>query len=464
MPRGLVGRLIVSFVLAVVCFCGSTLYSSWISRTLDDEALAIAASAVPAIEHLSMVRAELRRLDTTVLRYEAHAGNAERAEVLEARTQLDDAFERYLSLPVRFGDEQALWAELHHRLAEVDRRVAAKLEDVDNGTNRYDDKIKVATDAAAEPIRRIIELNAQKARDLALRMEEGRRRNVRVALLLDLLSTLFTLTAAWLTVRALASHHRVVDERNRLVARRAEELEQFAGRVAHDVLGPLSSTRLAVGLATSRVEDPAVQRALERGQRGITRVATIVDGLLRFARAGAHPDPGAVTVVAGVVEGVVVDMETVAEAAGVTLRAAAVPDCAVAGNAGVLVSVVENLVRNAIKYMGERPVRTVDLRVLLRGAMVRLEVQDSGPGIAPALLDTVFDPHVRGRTQGQPGIGLGLATVKRIVECHGGKVGVQSKLEEGSLFWCELPRAESVESTPAEAPAAPAPLQNRREE
>src|ERR1700761_829185 len=125
MPRGLVSRLVVSFVLAIVCFCGSTIYSSWIARTLDDEALAIAASAVPAIEHLSTVRAELRRLDTAVLRYEAHAGTPERAEVLEARARLDDAFERYLSLPVRFGDEQALWAELHHRLAEVDRRVAA---------------------------------------------------------------------------------------------------------------------------------------------------------------------------------------------------------------------------------------------------------------------------------------------------------------------------------------------------
>ncbi|HEX4458089.1 MAG TPA: ATP-binding protein [Polyangia bacterium] len=454
MPRGLLSRLIISFVLAIVCFCGSTIYSSWISRALDDEALAIAASAVPAIEHLSNVRAELRRLDTAVLRYEAHAGAPERGEVLEARAQLDEAFERYLSLPSRFGDEQTLWAELHHRLAEVDRIVAAKLEDVDNGTNRYDDKVKLATDAAAEPIRRIIDFNAQKARDLALRMEHGRRRNVRVALLLDLLSTLFTLTAAWLAVRALSSHHRVVDERNRLVARRAEELELFAGRVAHDVLGPLSSTRLAVGLAATRVEDPTVQRALERGQRGITRVATIVEGLLRFARAGAQPDAGAVTPLPGVIEGVVTDLEGVAAEAGVTLHADPVPHCAVAGNAGVLVSVVENLTRNAIKYMGERPVRTVDLRVSVRGTIVRLEVQDSGPGIAPALLHSVFDPHVRGRTHGQPGIGLGLATVKRIVESHGGSVGVQSKLEEGSLFWCELPRAFHVDDSSGETRVA----------
>jgi signal transduction histidine kinase len=257
-------------------------------------------------------------------------------------------------------------------------------------------------------------------------------------------------------VRALASHHRVVDERNRLVARRAEELEQFAARVAHDVLGPLSSTRLAVDLATARVEDPAIRRALERGQRGVTRVSTIVNGLLRFARAGAQPEPGVVTLISGVIEGVMTDLETIAEEAGVTLRAAPVPHCAVPGNPGVLVSVVENLARNAIKYMGQRPVRTVDLRVSLRGTgagagtIVRLEVQDSGPGIAPELLHSVFDPHVRGRTQGQPGIGLGLATVKRIVESHGGSVGVQSKLEEGSLFWCELPRADTIDGRSSE--------------
>jgi signal transduction histidine kinase len=216
----------------------------------------------------------------------------------------------------------------------------------------------------------------------------------------------------------------------------------FAGRVAHDILGPLSATRLAVGAVDSKLQDPALKRTLERGSRGVDRVATIVDGLLRFARAGAQPEPGVVSSVAPVVQAIVADLEPVAQEAGVTLTLAPVPPCAIYGHAGVLSSIIENLVRNAVKYMGSRPERRVGVSVDPRDRFVRLEIEDSGPGIPPSLYDTIFDPHVRGRTNGKPGIGLGLATVKRIAESHGGKVGFRSRLDVGTCFWVELPRAD----------------------
>ena len=142
------------------------------------------------------------------------------------------------------------------------------------------------------------------------------------------------------------------------------------------------------------------------------------------------------------VQAVVAELEPVAQEAGVVLALAPVSACAIYGHAGVLSSIVENLVRNAVKYMGERNERRVDVRVEPHGGMVRLEVEDSGPGIPPAFYDTIFDPHVRGRTDGKPGIGLGLATVKRIAESHGGKVGFRSRLDAGTIFWVELPRAD----------------------
>jgi signal transduction histidine kinase len=54
--------------------------------------------------------------------------------------------------------------------------------------------------------------------------------------------------------------------------------------------------------------------------------------------------------------------------------------------------------------------------------------------------DTIFEPYVRGRNSNQPGIGLGLATVRRIVESHRGRVGVQSR-PGCTCFWFELPKA-----------------------
>jgi signal transduction histidine kinase len=84
--------------------------------------------------------------------------------------------------------------------------------------------------------------------------------------------------------------------------------------------------------------------------------------------------------------------------------------------------------------------------------VVRFEVHDTGPGIASTMLESVFQPHVR-LQQRQPGIGLGLATVKRIADAHGGRVGVQSRLDVGSVFWVELPRADVDDAATSASPS-----------
>jgi signal transduction histidine kinase len=441
MPRGILTRLLIAFGLAILSFCGSSLYAGYVTREVDDSARSIARNAMPSIEHLAETRGELRLLDVAVTRYEASPTAANRAAVTSARDRMNIAFERYLAEPETFPGEQELWAELHGSLATVDHTVEAALVDIGAGRSAGN-RVTLAMNSATTSIRRAIDFNADAAGWLAQRIENDHRRAVDVSLLLDGVSTLLTILVAFLAVRALQHHHRIVDERNKLVERRAEELEQFAGRVAHDILGPLSATRMAVGHVGAQLSDPAMQRMLERGQRGVERVSTIVDGLLRFARAGARPEPGAVSSVAPIVQSVAVELEPIAQAAGVTLSVAEAPPCAVYGHAGVINSLVENLARNAIKYMGDRRTREVEVRVLPQSGFVRIEVEDSGPGIPPALYETIWDPHVRGRTEGKPGIGLGLATVKRIAEAHGGRVGFRSRLDVGTTFWVELPRAD----------------------
>jgi len=100
-----------------------------------------------------------------------------------------------------------------------------------------------------------------------------------------------------------------------------------------------------------------------------------------------------------------------------------------------------NLLNNAIKYMGDDGhERRVTVRVRDLGQRARVEVADTGPGIPRELLPTLFEPYVRGATGGKPGIGLGLATVKRIAQTHGGRAGVESTPGKGSCFWFELPK------------------------
>ena len=106
--------------------------------------------------------------------------------------------------------------------------------------------------------------------------------------------------------------------------------------------------------------------------------------------------------------------------------------------------VLMNLLDNAISYTPSEG--RVDLRVrsLPDRALVRIEVQDTGFGISPKDLPHIFERFYRtentrqrkGRAQGS---GIGLAIAKTIVENHGGRIGVNSRLGEGSLFWVELP-------------------------
>ena len=77
----------------------------------------------------------------------------------------------------------------------------------------------------------------------------------------------------------------------------------------------------------------------------------------------------------------------------------------------------------------------------------------------PDLVPQAFDPYVRGRGTSEPGLGLGLATVRRLVEGHDGRYGVTSKPGEGALFWFELPAAEVP--PPDEKPRAAEPFERR---
>ena len=112
----------------------------------------------------------------------------------------------------------------------------------------------------------------------------------------------------------------------------------------------------------------------------------------------------------------------------------------VACSFGVLTSIVQNMVDNAIKHMDDALQRQVFVHTRGAGGFVRIEVEDTGPGIPRESLTSIFEPFVRGDSTAR-GTGLGLATVKKLVDAHGGRVGYQSMPGAGSLFWCELPRA-----------------------
>jgi signal transduction histidine kinase len=228
--------------------------------------------------------------------------------------------------------------------------------------------------------------------------------------------------------------------------KRAAELDAFAGRVAHDLRNPLGALSMRLALMQTRdvTEPEKVRDHVGKAIRQVGRLNITIDALLEFARAAANPPPGAHAELHEALDRVVDELRAPAQGARAELTVDAFSSpLEVACTPGALASVLSNLIGNAVKYIteGRRPLRQIHVHVEAVENIVRVEVEDTGPGLSSEAQSRAFQPFVRLTATAQPGIGLGLATVKRIVEAFGGRVGVRSALGEGSTFWFEMPKA-----------------------
>jgi len=223
----------------------------------------------------------------------------------------------------------------------------------------------------------------------------------------------------------------------------AAGLEKFAARIAHDVLSPLQSVSTALDIAAA-TQDPEKLRRCERsGKAGLRRVQTVMDGLVDFARADHPPEPAtSPAVVSAAVHSVLAELADLARAENIELRAElGAPEAAVDMELRSLQNILRHLVRNAVQYMSDPGERWVRVSVVASPSHVRLEVQDSGAGIPGSELPRLFEPYVRPKGLKKTGLGLGLATVKKLVEAHSGSVSLRPVAGLGACFVVELPRA-----------------------
>ncbi|MFL5418012.1 MAG: ATP-binding protein [Myxococcales bacterium] len=453
--------LIAAFTAVVLAFVGSTMVSQRAAREVRNLSLRISRDTAPGIESMATLRAEVRRVETLVRGAGEQAGADLDKQIADARHQLDNAQLRFQALPLS-PEERAIFPRLVANMRAFDEAVERALERARSGRGATPVRdLLPYGDAAAKAAQEILEVDAREAEQMAARIETVHERADKLALQLDAVSAILAAIAAAMAVRAVRHMIRLQEENRQLMERKAAELEQFAGRVAHDVLSPLSSVSLALSLV-QKTSGQAAQNAVARGMTSLSRVRNVVDALLDFARAGAQPEPGAVAQVREAVAGLEDEIRPAALAENVEFLVDPVPDCAVACAPGVLAVLLTNLVRNSLKYMGDSAVRRVHLGVRARRNVVVFEIADSGPGVPEELGERIFEAYVRGKRTAakKSGIGLGLATVKRLVVAHGGTVGVRRSHLGGALFWFELPRAEgecdplSVRST--ENPAHPA--------
>jgi signal transduction histidine kinase len=227
-----------------------------------------------------------------------------------------------------------------------------------------------------------------------------------------------------------ARYARDLEARNR-------ELDAFAGRVAHDIRGALTTISLAAtSSAASALSDERAREILRRGTR---RMETLVDDLLTLARVEAegHGRCDPAVVLAQVAE----DMGPRVEAERADLRVA-VAHAQVACSEGLLRQAMTNLIDNAVKYRRPDLPAAVEISGASSDGGYDLRVSDNGVGMTDEELGHVLEPFYRApRARDLPGTGLGLSIVNRIAEANGGNVTVRSRVGEGTTFTVHLPLA-----------------------
>lgn len=224
-------------------------------------------------------------------------------------------------------------------------------------------------------------------------------------------------------------------------ARLYKAREDVLGVVSHDLRNPLNVISLALGmLERPELPEPIVARQLAAVRRAVEQMKTLVSDLLDATRLEADglPMTRATLATAALLRDTCDALRTLAEQRGVTLRPAPADDLPpLLADRDRLLQVLCNLAGNAIKFSPPGGVVTVAADADRAG--VRFEVRDQGPGIAPEDLPHVFDRFWQGGRDRRHGAGLGLAIARRIVQGHGGTIGVDSRPGEGSTFHFTLP-------------------------
>ncbi|MBZ5682935.1 MAG: HAMP domain-containing protein [Acidobacteriia bacterium] len=251
------------------------------------------------------------------------------------------------------------------------------------------------------------------------------------------------------------------------MAERLESLVQAQSRllndISHELRSPLARLNVALGLARQR-SNPESADMLDRIELEASRLNELIGRILTLARLedGEQRVPCTPVPLNELVVNIAEDAEFEAQARHCHVHCVIHEgDWGVSGDASLLHSAIENVVRNAIRYTREGTSAEIQLdrAEQSQGAEAVLRVSDSGPGVPEDALDKMFEPFyrlddARGRLTG--GVGLGLAITDRAVRFHGGRVRAFNRREGGLTVEIRLPLVAAGQAAPAAVEPVPA--------
>jgi light-regulated signal transduction histidine kinase (bacteriophytochrome) len=234
-----------------------------------------------------------------------------------------------------------------------------------------------------------------------------------------------------------------------------KELEAFAYSISHDLRAPL---RHISGFARILTEDfgPSLpddaQHHLQRIEQGASRMGQLVDELLSLTRVGRQALAVQATSLGTLVQDVVTLLEPEIEGRQVEWKIADLPmvEC----DPTLTRQIFQNLISNALKYSRPRSPAVIEIGQGEKDGQMVIFVKDNGVGFSMKYADKLFGVFQRlHRAEEFEGTGVGLATVQRIVQKHGGRVWAEAEVDCGAAFYFTLGGFEHSTLTNAAATA-----------
>lgn len=252
----------------------------------------------------------------------------------------------------------------------------------------------------------------------------------------------------------------LLDEQSADLKRSNAELEQFAYVASHDLQEPLrkvsSFTQLLQRRYGGQLDDRADQY-IDFAVDGANRMQTLINDLLAFSRVGRIHNEHSTVDLDAVADRTLDSLSVAIEESGAEVTRDPLPT--VVGDATQLGMLWQNLVSNAVKFRRPDVPPRIHLEAVREGDLWHFAVADNGIGIDPEFADRVFVIFQRLHTKdAYPGTGIGLAMCKKIVEFHGGTIGVDPAHTPGTRITFTLPApvpataaaADTGEDTPGE--------------
>lgn len=239
-----------------------------------------------------------------------------------------------------------------------------------------------------------------------------------------------------------------LEAQTRELERSNSELQEFASIASHDLQEPLRMVSSYLGLVERRAAEKLDEKEksyLRFAVDGATRMQQMISDLLAYSRVGTQAREFAQADLSEVLARALGNLEVVRTERAAVITHDSLPAARV--DASQFTQVFQNLVGNALKFCSGRTPE-VHLGCERRGHEWVISVRDNGIGIEEKDYDRIFAIFQRLHSRAEyPGTGIGLAVAKKIIERHGGRIWIESKVAEGTTFFFTLPATDAAAET-----------------